>query len=291
MQAVAILIANPAAKSLTDDHATALGGDVTWLNPGIACEAIITCDDPLSAQADLAARFSAAPIDVAVLPMDHRRKHLLIADMDSTIITVECLDELAAEAGIKPQIEAITERAMRGEIEFEPALRERVRLLRGLDQTALQRTYDTRVQMMPGARALIATMRQNGAYAALVSGGFTYFTERVAQAAGFHEHRANRLEIMDGKLTGKVIEPILGREAKRAALADLTAQRQLSPIDTMAVGDGANDLAMIEAAGLGVAYHAKPLVAAKARVCINHGDLTALLYLQGYRATEFAAHA
>ena len=225
-------------------------------------------------------------LDCNIVPAGNRRKKLLIADMDSTIIGCECIDELADMAGIKPKVAAITERAMRGELDFPSALRERVGLLKGLPLEALARVYAERVRLNKGARALTATMRANGAHTLLVSGGFTYFTARVAADAGFEENQGNRL-LDDGKaLTGTVGEPILGREAKLQALEAAIARYRLSLDETLAVGDGANDLDMIKRAGLGVAYHAKPVVAAAAGVSIAHGDLTALLYLQGYRAAE-----
>lgn len=226
-------------------------------------------------------------VDVCVQPWNGRRKKLLVADMDSTIINVECLDELADFAGLKPHIAAITERAMRGELEFETALKERVALLRGLSTEALQQTYDERVRLNPGARTLVRTMAANGARCALVSGGFTFFTSRVAEAAGFHLNRANTLHEDGGKLTGEVGEPILGREAKLQALLGEAEALELPLSQTLAVGDGANDLAMIEVAGLGVAYRAKPIVAAQANAKVDHADLTALLYFQGYRGDEF----
>jgi len=215
-----------------------------------------------------------------------RRKRLLIADMDSTMITVECIDEVAAMAGVGDQVRAITEPAMRGEISFEEALRARVALMKGFAADRLQAVYDARVRPTPGARALVRTMAAHGARTALVSGGFTFFTERVAAALGFHEHRANRLEIVGGRLTGRVHEPVLGREAKLQALNEITAAHGLSAKGALAVGDGANDLAMIQEAGLGAAFRAKPVVADAADVAIAHGDLTALLYLQGYGDAE-----
>jgi phosphoserine phosphatase len=225
--------------------------------------------------------------DINVVGAEHRRKKLLIADMDSTIICCECLDELADVAGLKPQVAAITERAMKGEIPFEDALRERVAMLKGLPLPALAQTFNERVQLNPGAFKLIATMKAHGAVTLLVSGGFTFFTQHVAYAAGFDYHRANTL-LDDGEvLTGEVAEPILGRQAKLEALEMAVRQFGLTHDDVLAVGDGANDLAMIERAGLGVAYHAKPVVAAAAAARIDHGDLTALLYLQGYREDEF----
>lgn len=224
--------------------------------------------------------------DINLVSMDKRRKKLLVADMDSTIINVECLDELADMAGLKPQIAAITERAMRGELEFEAALKERVGMLKGLKLEALERTYAERVRLNPGARSLLATMRGHGAHTMLVSGGFGYFTSRVAEAAGFHVERGNTL-LDDGvALTGEVAMPILGREAKLQALEEGVAALKIDFAESLAVGDGANDLAMIKRAGLGVAYHAKPVVAEAAGAAINHNDLTALLYLQGYSDSE-----
>jgi phosphoserine phosphatase len=227
------------------------------------------------------------PVDVAVQPWNGRRKRLFLADMDSTIIGCECLDELADFAGVKDKVAAITERAMRGELDFAAALRERVAMLAGLSVDALQRCYDERVRLNPGARTMVQTLRANGVRCVLVSGGFTYFTERVAEAAGFHVQRANCFEIVDGKLAGGVEAPILGREAKLQALREESQALDIGPADSVAIGDGANDLAMIEAAGLGVAYRAKPVVAAQADARLDHADLTALLYFQGYRAEEF----
>jgi phosphoserine phosphatase len=216
-----------------------------------------------------------------------RKKQLLVADMDSTIIGVECLDELADFAGLKAEISAITERAMRGELEFEAALRERVAMLKGLPVAALQQAYDERVRLNPGARTLVRTMRGHGARCVLVSGGFSFFTSRVAQAALFHAHRANELLEAHGKLTGQVAEPILGREAKLSALREEARLKQVPVSAALALGDGANDLGMIEAAGLGVAYRAKPIVAARADAQVDHCDLTAVLYFQGYGLDDF----
>ena len=230
-----------------------------------------------------------APWDINLVAVADRRKKLLVADMDSTIITVECLDELADMAGLKPQIAAITERAMRGELEFDAALKERVGMLKGLGLGALQRTYDERVRLMPGAKSLLATMRARGAHTMLVSGGFGFFTKRVAQAAGFHEERGNILLDNGLHLTGEVGTPILGRQAKLDALQDGARAIGITLAQTLAVGDGANDLDMIGAAGLGVAYHAKPVVAQAAGAAIQHNDLTALLYLQGYGDSEIIA--
>jgi phosphoserine phosphatase len=225
-------------------------------------------------------------LDINLVPTHKRRKKLLVADMDSTIINVECLDELADIAGLKPGVAAITERAMRGELEFEAALMQRVGMLKGLELEALEKTYVERVRLNPGARSLIATMRAHGAHTILVSGGFEYFTQKVAQAAGFHSERGNILLDDGQRLTGEVAKPILGRQAKLQMLEEAVADRKLEFAETLAVGDGANDLAMIRRAGenggLGVAYHAKPVVADAASAAINHNGLTALLYLQGY---------
>lgn len=249
----------------------------------LAADFFVESGDLPSLKADLAD----LPVDLAVQSVANRRKRLLIADMDSTIINVECLDELADFAGVKEQVSEITERAMRGELAFEGALRERVGMLKGLGVEALQSCYDQRVRLNPGAEILVRTMAKHGARCALVSGGFTFFTSRVAKAAGFHLNRANTLIELDGALTGHVGDPILGKEAKLAALNEETAALGLTPADALAVGDGANDLAMIEAAGLGVAYRAKPIVAAQADAKVDHTDLTTLLYFQGYRTEEF----
>jgi phosphoserine phosphatase len=227
-------------------------------------------------------------IDPCVVRSQGRRKKLLLADMDSTIITAECIDEIADFIGAKEHVAAITERAMNGEIPFESALRERVSLLQGMPITKLEDVYRERIKLTPGAKQLVQTMNRDGATTALVSGGFTFFTSRVAKNVGFAIHRANQLLSDDGKLTGKVAEPILGRQAKLQALTELRQTHGLSQQDTLVVGDGANDLAMIQQAGLGVAFHAKPVVAAQAQVSINHGDLSSLLYLQGYHRSEFA---
>jgi phosphoserine phosphatase len=260
--------------------------DMQILGSG-AIDLIVEGDDPTIFRARLERALERYPVDICAQLADGRRKRLLIADMDSTIIGCECLDELADFAGLKDEIAAITERAMRGELEFETALRERVGMLRGLPLSALARTYDERVRLNPGAECLVRTMARNGARCVLVSGGFEYFTSRVAQAAGFQAERANRL-LDDGVcLTGLVGEPILGREAKLAALKEEAAELGVDRYETLAVGDGANDLAMIEHAGLGVAYRAKPIVAGQADARVDHAGLTALLYFQGYGADEF----
>ncbi len=227
------------------------------------------------------------PIDIVVQPLALRRKKLFLADMDSTMIGQECIDELADFAGLKAHVAAITERAMRGEIEFEPALRERVALLKDLPVGVIDEVLEKRITLTPGGRELVATMRAHGAWTCLISGGFTLFTTAVAAKIGFQENRANELKVRDGKLTGEVTEPILGRATKLATLLELRESFDLDEIDTLVTGDGANDLGMIEAAGLGVAYHAKPAVAAAAAARIDYGDLSALLYAQGYRRDEF----
>jgi phosphoserine phosphatase len=257
------------------------------LGPG-AVDLLVEGGQRAELRAAAEAALAGLPIDVCVQPWEGRRKALLIADMDSTIIGQECLDELADFAGKKIEVSAITERAMRGELEFEGALRERVAMLKGLPLKALQACYEERVTLNPGAETLVRTMAAGGARCALVSGGFSFFTSRVARAAGFHTQRANTLVENDGVLAGLVGEPILGREAKLAALDEEAAALGVALADTLAIGDGANDLAMIEAAGLGVAYRAKPVVAAQADARVDHSDLTALLYFQGYKAEDFA---
>ena len=256
-----------------------------WLSPGKALD-IPFDHDPHEVLARARHHFAGQPVDVNVVRAEGRRKKLLIADMDSTIINCECLDELADMAGLKPVIAAITERAMRGELEFEAALRERVAMLKGLDLDAIDRVYAERIRLNPGAKSLLATMRKFGAHTLLVSGGFSHFTQRVAKDAGFHGEQANDLLHDGAALTGFVSEPILGREAKLAALEKASRELGIEPEDALAVGDGANDLAMIQRAGLGVAYHAKPIVAAAAGASVTHGNLTALLYLQGYSDEE-----
>lgn len=277
-----------AALGALDDRSVNAVGAITgnsphWLAPGTACEFRVA--EPTIIDAARAA-LAHAPVDANVVPTDRRRKRLLIADMDSTIIGCECIDEIADFAGIKPQIAAITERSMRGEIPFEGALRDRVALLKGLPQSVLERVFAERIELNPGARLLVRTMAENGAVTALISGGFTFFTSRVAEAAGFSTHQANDLVIENGKLAGTVREPILGREAKRDALRRLARAHNIDLQDTLAIGDGANDIAMIGEAGLGVAYRAKPVVAAAAHARLDHSDLTAALYLQGFRETD-----
>jgi len=293
MSLVATLVSTPTAPAVDAEligrASDALGapGTATVLMPGVAADIPFDGSDASAAEEQLRQIVGTQPVDVFVQRQAGRRKHLLIADMDSTMIRQECIDELAAEMGLKDRISEITERAMRGEIAFEPALIERVGLLEGLPVSAIDTVLSNRIQLMPGGRTLIQTMKANGAYCALVSGGFTHFTKAVANMIGFDEHQANSLLETDGKLTGKVGQPILGRDAKRARLEYLVADKGLSFEDTLAVGDGANDLAMIDRAGIGVAYRAKPAVAEAADIRIDHGDLTALLYLQGYAESDF----
>ncbi|HTO41522.1 MAG TPA: phosphoserine phosphatase SerB [Rhizomicrobium sp.] len=261
-------------------------GTLVWLSPDRAFDLPFRGPSDGVREAARAAT-GAGTLDINIVAAAERRKKLIVADMDSTIITCECLDEIADAMGLKPQVAAITERAMAGEIAFEPALRERVALLKGLPVHRLARVYGERVRLTPGARALLATMKAHGARSVLVSGGFTFFTKRVAADVGFDAHFGNAL-LDDGVyLTGKVADPILGREAKLQTLENEMKALGITAAETLAVGDGANDLAMIARAGLGVAFHAKPIVAAAAGARVDHGDLTALLYLQGYSDAEF----
>ena len=228
-------------------------------------------------------------IDAVVQPAGTRRQKLFLADMDSTMIGQECIDELAAYVGLKDHVAAITERAMRGDIAFEPALRERVALLKGLPAKVIDEVIDRHIRLTSGGRTLVATMRAHGAFTCLVSGGFTLFTDRIAAMIGFDETQANTLALEGDKLAGTVVEPIFGRDAKRATLVSLRARLKLSKDETLVAGDGANDLDMILEAGLGVAFRAKPKIAAAAPARIDHGDLTALLYVQGYHEKEFVS--
>lgn len=286
----AVLLCDPAAPVLSEDHIDWLrrawgGGAERWLARGAAAEFGLS-----QAPLDLDDRWETLQrdgIDLALLPAAGRRKRLLLADMDSTMIRQECVDELAALAGVGDAVAEITSRAMNGEIDFAAALRARVALLAGLDAAVIDRVLSERISFTRGGRTLVATMRANGAHTVLVSGGFTAFTGPVSAALGFDENRANVLEVADGRLTGRVAEPILGREAKVAALDELADRLRLSPDEVLAVGDGANDLGMLQKAGMGVALHAKPAVAAQCRLRLNHGDLTALLHLQGYSEAEF----
>jgi phosphoserine phosphatase len=295
MRYVLTVIGDPGSRPLTEaladqarhaiDSSFADGGDIDWLAEGIACDLPFEGSEPTITQALVREALGEAPLDLAIQPAEERRKKLLIADMESTIIQQEMLDELAEVAGIHEEIAEITALAMAGELDFEAALRERVGLLTGMASETLEAAAE-RMTLMPGARQLVASMRAGGAYCALVSGGFTCFTTLVREACGFDEDRANQLELEDGRLTGRVLDPILGRAAKLRALEDLASARGLTPAAACAVGDGANDLDMLGAAGLGVAYHGKPRVRAAARYRVDHGDLTALLYMQGYHADE-----
>ena len=287
---IATLITNPSAPTLDGATVEALrnawgGGAAQWLAPDLAAE--FPLEQPPGNQWEVWAELQSRGIDLAVQPAAGRQKAMLIADMDSTMIVQECIDELADMAGVGAHVAEITERAMNGELEFEGALRERVALLRGLEAGIIDRVIAERITFTPGAATLLATMRANGAHAVLVSGGFTAFTTHVAGTLGFDEHHANTLEVDGDALAGTVAEPILGRAAKLEALRRISAARGITAAQVMAVGDGANDLAMLEVAGAGVAFHAKPSVAARCALRINHGDLTALLYLQGYSSGAF----
>ncbi|MEZ5812130.1 MAG: phosphoserine phosphatase SerB [Rhizobiaceae bacterium] len=293
MPLVATLIANPTNPCLTREMAAeiaaSLGTDaIDWLAPDIACDLHLPdTADAREAERNARRLLGETPVDLVVQPEEGRCKRLLIADMDSTMIDQECIDELADAMGIKERVAAITAQAMNGEIAFEPALRQRVALLRDLPVTTIDDVIKTRITLAAGGRQLVATMKRHGAHAALVSGGFTAFTARIAAMLGFDDHKANTLLEQDGRLTGEVAEPILGRDAKVAALLDHCARLGVEPADAIAVGDGANDLDMLAHAGSGVALHAKPVVAAAARFRVDHGDLTALLFMQGYRLEQF----
>ena len=283
---IATLLTNPAAPAL--DAATVEnlrnawgGGEAQWLATGEAAE--FSLAEAPSNGWDVWADLQSMGVDLVILPAEGRKKKMLLADMDSTMIQQECIDELADEAGVGERVKDITARAMNGELDFEGALKERVGLLKDLPEAVIAEVLATRITFMPGGKALLATMKANGAYAALVSGGFTAFTGHVAQSLGFDENRANTLLVADGKLTGDVGMPILGREAKVQALKELSPDTS----NAIAVGDGANDLGMIELAGMGVALHAKPVVAAAAPLRIDHTTLTSLLFLQGYARSDF----
>ena len=288
---IATLLTNPAAPALDRAMVENLrnawgGGDAIWLAVGEAAE-FAMADIPAN-RWDVWADLQAAGVDLIVQPSEGRVKKMLLADMDSTMIQQECIDELADVAGVGDHVKAITAKAMNGELDFEGALTERVALLKDLPESVINEVIETRITLMPGGKALLATMKASGAYCALVSGGFTAFTGHVAQTLGFDENRANTLNVEGGTLTGTVGLPILGREAKVQALKEISARLGIGHDDVMAVGDGANDLGMLGIAGSGVALHAKPSVAAECDIRINHGDLTALLYIQGYAKTEFA---
>lgn len=281
------LIAKPGAldTALVDNLRNAWGGGVAvWLSEGEAAEF------PLAQAPENFEEVRASlldQVDLNIFPEAGRKKRMVLADMDSTMIQQECIDELAEEAGVGAHVKDITARAMNGELDFDGALIERVALLKDLPESVIDTVIANRITLMPGGKTLLATMKQDGGYAALVSGGFTAFTSRVSQMLGFDENRANTLLVADGKLTGDVGRPILGREAKVEALEQITAKLGISEADVVAVGDGANDLGMLTRAGMGVALHAKPSVQAQCNLRVNHGDLTALLYLQGYAKADF----
>jgi phosphoserine phosphatase len=289
---VATLVADPVKEPLSeatlDRAAQTLGGVERrrWLDEGAAADLVFTGELKPKRTA-LEDALADEPVDIIVQPLARRAKRLLVADMDSTLIGQECVDELATFAGVGDRVAAITERAMRGEIAFAPALRERVALLAGLPDTVIDEVLRERITLNPGARALAQTMRANGAYVVIVSGGFRQFTRAICERIAADEDRANTLMIEGGKLTGKVTEPILGQDAKLEALKEIAAAMGLTLDDTLAVGDGANDLPMLQAAGLGVAYRAKPKVAASAHARIDHADLTALLHAQGFARKDF----
>lgn len=289
---IATLLTNPARPILDRATVEALrnawgGGDAVWLDPGVAAE--FPVESMPSGRWEAWEGLQALGVDLVVQPAEGRRKRVLLADMDSTMIEQECIDELADEAGVGPRVAEITRRAMNGELDFEAALRERVGLLKGLPVAVIGRVIRDRITLMPGGRELVATMRANGAYAALVSGGFTAFTAQIAGVLGFDENRANTLISEGETLTGEVAEPILGKQAKVDALVDITKRLNLREDEVLAVGDGANDLGMLKRAGAGVALHAKPVVAAECDIRINHGDLTALLFIQGYGREDFVS--
>jgi phosphoserine phosphatase len=293
MTLVATVVANPHNPAidgaLSNRISAILGAQaIIWLDEGVACDFILPQQLQKRTTMGLLSRALAdVSVDFAVQEASERRKKGLVADMDSTMIMQECIDELADVAGCREQVAEITRRAMNGEFEFETALRQRVALLKGLPASVIDQVLADRIVPTSGAKTLVATIRKNGGYALLVSGGFVQFTGPIAALLGFDEQQANILEIDAGSLTGSVAEPILGREAKKEALIRASSQTGLGPDDFMAVGDGANDLAMLELAGTGVAFHAKPVVAEQAQIRVNHGDLTALLYFQGYRRSDF----
>lgn len=287
---IVTLLTSPAKPSLSREAVEALrnawgGGDAQWLAVGEAAEFVVG-EKPSNFE-DVWEAMQAEGVDLIILPMEGRKKKMLLADMDSTMIQQECIDELAAEAGVGPRVAEITAKAMNGELDFEGAIDERVGLLKDLPESIIDHVLNTRIEFMPGGKALVQTMKANGGYAALVSGGFTAFTAKVAAELGFDENRANTLEIENDKLTGKVVRPILGRQAKLEALDEITAKLGITRKDVLAVGDGMNDLLMLKNAGTGVALHGKPALQEQCDVRINHGDLTALLYVQGYSKTEF----
>lgn len=294
---VTLIAAEPGAleDAIVADVRTALnalGAETSapdWLAPDSACDIGFERLVPDQAEAAARAVVGDLAIDIVAQPAEGRRKRLLIADMDSTFVTTESLDHIARRADLEEVIAEITRRTMNGELAFEESLRERIAMLEGLSENVLQEAYGE-IELTPGAEVVPRTMAEAGAYTALVSGGFDYFTERVAERCGFHEHRANRFEIVGGKLTGKVVEPVLGRDAKYQALVELATRHGVPLKEAVSVGDGANDLDMIHATGLGVAYRGKPILRQAARARLDHVDLTGLLYVQGYRREEFVTN-
>jgi phosphoserine phosphatase len=296
MQSVLTLITDPARADISPRHVEvvsaallAAGAEIAavdWLDEGTACDVVFTGPSPEVARQSVLDAIAAPTFDIAVQPRQGRRKDLLVIDMDSTVVSGETIDALADRANVRDAVAEITARAMAGDLQFAAALRERVALLKNLGTDAMVETAAA-VKLNPGARTLVATMRAHGAFSVLVSGGFKFITSRVALVLGCDAEEANRLEIVDGSLTGRIIEPILDPVAKLAALERHARDRRIPLAETLAAGDGANDLPMIQGAGLGVAYHAQPVLREAAEVTIDHGDLTALLYLQGYRGREF----
>jgi phosphoserine phosphatase len=296
MSHVATLISDPARPAVTEAAVAAAramlptAAQASWLAHGIAVDIPFELGsaDSHELAKGIHLKLAPAPVDIVIQPAAGRRKKLYLTDMDSTVIEQECIDELADFVGLKDHVARITERAMNGEIAFEPALRERVALLKDLPVSVVDEVIENRITLMPGGKTLTATLRKHGVHTCLVSGGFTLFTGKIAALIGFDEHRGNVLVVENGKFAGRVEEPILGKEAKAATLRELAQRFKLKLDETLVSGDGANDLPMLEAAGLGIAFRAKPMVAASARARVDHGDLTALLYMQGYRREEFA---